>query len=98
MATHTQKTVVMGLKQVGVRGCNSKMLFLAKHPPSAPRHPLTRYRAFDFKRVRIPLTKEVFSDALTEGHEALIHFLEGTINTHSSDWLDSLGLAMTEQA
>lgn len=55
-------------------------------------------RTFDFKRVRIPLTNEVFSDGVTKGPEALIHFLEGTRNTHSNYWLDRLGLAMIEQA
>lgn len=82
----------VGPKQLGVRDCNSKMLFLHQDTLSH------WYRTFDFKRVRIPLTKEVFSDAVTKGHEAPIHFLEGTRNTHSNYWLHSLGLAMTEQA
>lgn len=45
------------------------------------------YRTFDFKTIRVPLTKGI-----------LIHFKEGTIKTHVNYWLGSLYMAVLGQA
>lgn len=53
-------------KQLGFGGCESKILFLAEHPTSIPWHSLSQgYRTFYFKRLNVPLTKKVFSGAVS---------------------------------
>lgn len=76
-------------------GAGSELKMLSRTEPSTwvP----SRYSTFYFKRLMSHWPRKSLLMVSPEGNKALIHFIDGTVHTHSCYWLDILGTAMSWQ-